>query len=110
MEYLKVYLNQNADNYTELTEKNKPKNEYIVLREGRKVKVEESDIVVGDMIYLKAGIRIPTDGFFLVGNSLIVNESTILGENQNIIKKPLNKSDKEQSCPILLSHTNVING
>lgn len=65
---------------------------------------------MGDMIYLKAGIRIPVDGLMMKGSSLIVNEAAILGEPQNSIKKPVDKLKDNHSCPLLLSHTNVING
>lgn len=65
--------------------------EYIVMRDGKKCKIEEVDIVVGDVIYLKAGIRVPVDGIFVSGNSLIIDESEVLGETQKSIKKPLGK-------------------
>ena len=105
-----VYLDKRAEQFAELTEKNKPKVEYIALREGKKVKVEEGEIVVGDLVYLKAGIRIPVDGLMVTGNSLTVNETAVSGDPQNITKKPLGKSRDNTACPILLSHTNVING
>lgn len=108
--HLNLYLDKKAEECSDLTEKNKPKLEYIVQREGKRVKIEECEIVVGDLIYLKAGIRVPVDGLMVTGNSLIVNESAISGEPQNYIKKPVEKCNDDASCPVLLSHTHIING
>ena len=58
------------------------KTEYIAMREGKKVKIDESDIVVGDILYLKAGIKVPVDGLFMVGNCLVIDESEVSGESQ----------------------------
>ena len=110
IKYMSFYYDKQAEICKQQTEKNKPKVEYIVLRDGKRVKIDESDIVVGDMIYLKAGIRIPVDGFFISGNSLIVNEIVMSGENQKVIKKPLQKNPKEILSPVLVSQTHVING
>lgn len=108
--YLDLHLTRKADSLSDQTESNKPSLDYIVLREGRRVKIEESDIVVGDLIYLKSGIRIPVDGIMVSGNSLIVNEFAVSGEPQNYVKKPLEDCKGDATTPILLSHTNVING
>jgi magnesium-transporting ATPase (P-type) len=75
-----------------------------------KVKIEEGDIVVGDVIYLRAGIRIPVDGIFVIGNSLYVNESSISGETQNVSKKPIHDLEDDSCSSILISHTNITNG
>jgi P-type Ca2+ transporter type 2C len=108
--YLAVFLDRKADKQMQEAEKKKPKPEYIVIRDGKRVKIEECEIVVGDLVYLKAGIRIPVDGLMIKGSSLIVNEAAVLGEPQNSIKKPVDKLKDNHSCPLLLSHTNVING
>jgi len=108
--YLAVYLDKKAEQQVEMAEKNKPKTEYVIMREGKKVKVEESELVVGDIIYLKAGIRIPVDGILLDGNSLTVNEAAMLGQPQYAIKRPFDKIKDENACTLLLSHTNIING
>ncbi|CAI2381776.1 unnamed protein product [Moneuplotes crassus] len=107
---LGMHLDRKAESISEKTEENKPSLDYIVKREGRRVKIEETDIVVGDLIYLKAGIRIPVDGFMVTGNSLIVNEFAISGEPQNHVKKSIENCKGDATCPVLLSHTHVVNG
>jgi len=110
VKHLALYFDKKVETISEQSEKNKPKLEYIVLRENRRVKIEESDLVVGDLIYLKAGFRIPVDGLMISGNSLIVNEFAVSGEPQNYVKKVLDNCKGDTSCPVLLSHTHVING
>lgn len=61
---------------------NRKKNE--VVRNGRRQQVPVSEIVAGDVVFLKIGDQIPADGLFLEGHSsslLLVDESCLTGEN-----------------------------
>jgi len=58
-----------------------------VLRDGREVELPQSDVVIGDVIVVRPGERIPTDGVVLDGASS-VDESMISGESLPVDKKP----------------------
>lgn len=51
----------------------------LVLRDGREIEVPLSEVVVGDMIVVKPGAKIPVDGKIIEGNTS-VDESMISGE------------------------------
>lgn len=58
----------------------------VVIRHGRKVKVETREIVPGDLIYLEKGVRVPADGVILKMNGLCIDEATFTGEATPIYK------------------------
>ncbi|KAL0443296.1 UNVERIFIED_CONTAM: putative calcium-transporting ATPase 13, plasma membrane-type [Sesamum latifolium] len=45
-----------------------------VVRNGKMQKITESQVVVGDTVYLKSGDEVPTDGIFIDGYSFQLNE------------------------------------
>ncbi|HOI60218.1 MAG TPA: HAD-IC family P-type ATPase [Candidatus Pacearchaeota archaeon] len=51
-----------------------------VLRDGVKREVYEEELVPGDIIYLKAGQRIPADARLISANNLKVSEAALTGE------------------------------
>lgn len=55
-----------------------------------------SEIVVGDLVLLQAGERIPADGFLISGN-LNLDQSAINGESAEVAKIPLRTSETEWS-------------
>ncbi|KAL9992176.1 putative P-type Ca(2+) transporter [Helianthus debilis subsp. tardiflorus] len=55
-----------------------------VVREGRRQKISIFDIVVGDIVVLNVGDQIPADGLFVDGHSLLVDESSMTGESEQI--------------------------
>ncbi|KAJ0742347.1 putative P-type Ca(2+) transporter [Helianthus annuus] len=55
-----------------------------VVREGRRQKISIFDIVVGDIVVLNVGDQIPADGLFIDGHSLLVDESSMTGESEQI--------------------------
>ncbi|KAM3694966.1 hypothetical protein ACJW31_07G094900 [Castanea mollissima] len=73
-----------------------------VVREGRRQPISIFDVVVGDIVYLKIGDQIPSDGLFMEGNSLKVDESSMTGESDHIEIKERN--------PFMLSGTKVTDG
>ncbi len=56
-----------------------------VRRSGRVMEVPAADIVVGDLVLLQAGERVPADGF-LVEGSLHVDQSALNGESKEAAK------------------------
>ncbi|CBH13124.1 vacuolar-type Ca2+-ATPase, putative [Trypanosoma brucei gambiense DAL972] len=70
-----------------------------VIRDGHKVTVDVTEIVVGDLVSLSPGLVIPVDGLYVRGLSVVVDESSVTGEND--LKK------KGAEHPILLSGTVV---
>ncbi len=51
-----------------------------VWRDGRVIEVPDSDLVVGDLLELSAGAKIPADCRLLESADLFVNEATLTGE------------------------------
>ncbi len=58
-----------------------------VRRNGRVVALPAGEIVVGDLIYLQAGERIPADGI-LISGCLSLDQSALNGESREIRKEP----------------------
>ncbi len=56
-----------------------------VIREGKEEEIEISEIVLDDVVVLKADAQVSADGVLLSGN-LLVNESQLTGESANIAK------------------------
>ncbi len=52
-----------------------------VYRDGKKVQVESTKIVPGDVLFLEAGDRLPADIRFLETNGLAIDESVLTGES-----------------------------
>nr|XP_043637150.1 calcium-transporting ATPase 12, plasma membrane-type-like [Erigeron canadensis] len=74
-----------------------------VLREGRRQKVSIFDIAVGDIVVLKIGDQIPADGLFVDGHSLLIDESSMTGESEQIEVNAI-------SNPFLFSGSKVADG
>ena len=59
--------------------------QYSVLRDGRVKKVNLSDLVIGDIVYLSSGEKIPADGEIINGK-ITVDQSTLNGESADVNK------------------------
>lgn len=59
----------------------------LVQRNGQEVEVPLSEVVVGDVVIVKPGGKIPVDGIILTGNTSL-DESMITGESIPVDKKP----------------------
>ena len=53
-----------------------------VRRDGRRVRVEAAEVVVGDLLVFESGDRIPADATVGVGHSLLVDTSLLTGESE----------------------------
>ena len=59
-----------------------------VLREGQPVKVDLDELVLDDLVYLKAGSQVYADGVVIVAEGLEVDESLLTGEADRLKKLP----------------------
>src|SRR5581483_3879166 len=62
------------------------KTESVVMRAGKKTVVQDQDLVVGDIIFLKEGERVPADARIIEENNIMVDEATLTGESRAIKK------------------------
>ncbi|CAD2222102.1 Cation transporter/ATPase, N-terminus/E1-E2 ATPase/haloacid dehalogenase-like hydrolase/Cation transport ATPase (P-type), putative [Angomonas deanei] len=70
-----------------------------VIRDGKVVTIDVTEIVVGDLVNLAAGLVTPVDGFFVSGMSVVIDESSVTGEND--------PKKKNADAPIILTGTVV---
>ena len=59
-----------------------------VLRDGELSEIPVSEVVSGDIVFLQAGDRLPTDGL-LVEGSVHIDQSVLNGETEEILKCPV---------------------
>lgn len=66
-----------------------------VLRNGQKVEIPSRELVVGDILYFDAGDYVGADGRILETYSLQVNESSLTGESESVLKvsEPINEDN-----------------
>ncbi len=62
------------------------KTKSIVIRDGKRQIIEDQDLVVGDLIMLKEGERVPADARIISVQRLQVDESILTGESQPVYK------------------------
>lgn len=76
---------------------------FSVIRDGDAVDVPVSELVVGDVARVKYGDLIPADGIIIQSNDLKVDESSLTGESEHVVKCL-------ERDPILLSGTYAMEG
>lgn len=59
-----------------------------VIRGGSQVTIDVTEIVVGDLVVITPGLVMPVDGFYVSGMSVVVDESSVTGENDPKRKSP----------------------
>ena len=58
----------------------------VVIRDGKTITIPARELVVGDIVLLRTGERVPADGLILEANELKVNESLLTGESAEVSK------------------------
>lgn len=82
---LSIYQERKAINSLDSLKK-LVKDKAVVIREGKKFTIDVKNLVVGDLIYLEAGMFLPADVRIIQSFNLRVNESLLTGESNLIIK------------------------
>ncbi len=68
-----------------------------VLRDGKSLEIEASDLVPGDVLVLETGDRVGADARILSGDNLKTDESALTGESQPANKQP---GKMEENAPM----------
>ncbi|MGE5467853.1 MAG: cation-translocating P-type ATPase, partial [Ignavibacteria bacterium] len=77
----------------------------LVVRDGRPQRVAGREVVVGDVVMLTEGDRVPADGDLLVVHDLAIDESLLTGESV-----PLQKRADEEAADRVFAGTLVVGG
>lgn len=78
----------------------------MVIRNGQTVKIPSREIVIGDIVLVNEGDRIPADGLLIHGTNLSVDESMLTGESIPVSKDTLAHEGSSQ----VFSGTLVVQG
>lgn len=68
-----------------------------VIRNSKKFKINSTELLPGDIIYLTEGDRIPADCSVLEASNFSVDESSLTGESVPVFKTPKSKSIKDNN-------------
>lgn len=71
----------------------------LVIRDGRQIRIAGREVVVGDLMVLREGDRIPADARVLSETNLMVDESLLTGESLAVSKSAWNKDCQAGSKP-----------
>ena len=76
------------------------------------IEVSVYDIMVGDLLYLRTGDKIPADCYFLSGSDLKCSEAAMTGESDDVKKGHISFADNGhlKSSPFFFSGTQVVQG
>ncbi len=82
----------------------------LVIRNNKKIYINSDEIVVGDIVILESGDKVPADGIILLNEGLSVDESLLTGES--IVVNKTTKEDNKNyfKTNICYKGTNVVNG
>lgn len=67
-----------------------------VIRDGRREVIDSRDLVVGDIVLLEEGDKVPADGVILEAQGLGVNESALTGESEVVYKKAIKTGEARE--------------
>lgn len=81
-----------------------------VIRNGKKEIITSEEIVVGDIVLLEEGDKVPADGIVLYSQSLGVNESSLTGESDIVYKNTKVDNDNHFKLNMCYSGTDITNG
>jgi Ca2+-transporting ATPase len=85
-----------------------------VIRESKEQEIPTSDVVVGDLIILSSGVRVPADARLMESSGLLVNEATLTGESLPVKKETevevAKNSNLAERVNCVFSGTTVLDG
>ncbi len=82
----------------------------IVLRDGKEVELLSREIVIGDVILLRTGERIPADCVILEEKDLEVDESALTGESKEVRKKAAKDIKDYKQNQMIFTGTYIVRG
>jgi Ca2+-transporting ATPase len=80
------------------------KTEILVVRDGQRKIITDQELVVGDLVILQEGARVPADLRIITAQDLLIDEAILTGESQPVVKS----SNHEQN--ILFQGTYITAG
>jgi Ca2+-transporting ATPase len=81
------FYQENKANQSLLALKKIVKTRAKVWRDGYEKEIDSEELVVGDVVLLKAGDKVPADGRIIESKGLKINEASLTGESQAVEKK-----------------------
>ena len=81
-----------------------------VIRNGERIAIDSKDVVVGDIVLLEEGDKIPADGKIATFQGLGVNESALTGESEVVYKKQEDSSKRHFRLDMCYAGCDVTNG
>ncbi|MBY9011682.1 MAG: cation-transporting P-type ATPase [Candidatus Lokiarchaeota archaeon] len=81
-----------------------------VIRNGQKTDIPTKNVVVGDLLVLKQGDRIPADSRVIQSSNLEVNESSLTGESEPVRKKQEGSALSKEDISIGDRHNMIFYG
>lgn len=81
-----------------------------VIRNGNERVISSEEVVVGDIVILEEGDKVPADGEILYAQSLGVNESSLTGESEIVYKNTKIDKDNHFKLNMCYSGTDITNG
>ncbi|MCI7498468.1 MAG: HAD-IC family P-type ATPase, partial [Oscillospiraceae bacterium] len=74
-----------------------------VIRDGKLTEIHVSDVVVGDIVYLQAGDKLPADGELVMGD-IKVDQAALNGETEEAVKIPDENGEGYNTKDLLNKH------
>ncbi|MBI2621672.1 MAG: cation-transporting P-type ATPase [Candidatus Levybacteria bacterium] len=81
-----------------------------VVRNGEEKEISTTEIVVGDILVLRSGEKIPADCILIEGEDVEVNEAVLTGESADIEKREVLSEDKYDKKNMLYMGSFLVNG
>src|SRR3989344_4687025 len=81
------FYQENKANQSLLVLKKMVKIRAKVWRDGDEKEIDSEELAVGDVVFLKAGDKVPADGRIIETKNLKINEASLTGESQAVEKK-----------------------
>lgn len=81
-----------------------------VKRDGEIIRIDARELVVGDIIFIEDGDRIPADSILLNSSSLQCDESILTGESVPVEKHPSTASSSLENKSFLFMGCNITHG
>ncbi len=93
------FYQENKANQSLLALKRMVKIKARVLRDGNEKEIDSEELVIGDIVILRAGDKVPADGRIIQSKRLKINEASLTGEPQAIEKEALDTLPESTSLP-----------